>query len=690
MNRQFPLLPLTVIVASLMLHGCGSSDDSPVSVPVPASTTATGTKATLALLETTDLHTNVMSYDYFKLAEDKSLGFERTATLISAARKEFPNNLLLDNGDTIQGTALSDYQALVNPISCDQTLAIYKVMNQFGYEGGGIGNHEFNYGLPYLNQVTGNTFNVDGIADPSQQKACAGPKFPQVLANVYSAKTKQPLFQPYKILTKKVSATTPDGKTVDAEIKVGIIGFTPPTILSWDKRWLDGKVYTVGVKEAAEQFIPEMKAKGADLIVVISHGGLDNGPYSPTMENGSYYLSKVAGVDAMLIGHSHQTFPDAASTVSQFNLPGVDKAAGTVNGVPTVMGNFWGKTLGLIKLELNYDGKSWVVDKSKTVAQARNTQISQNPDKTYNYVDVDPSVAPIIDTEHKATIAYVKTPIGTSDYQMNSYFADVGDPGAIEIVNQAQADYVATYVKANLPQYAGLPVLSVSAPFKSGFANANDYTDVMAGNMAINNAADLYLYPNTIYAVKVAGSDIKNWLEKAATRFNTIDPAKTAPQALISGFPGYNFDMFTSADIHYEIDVTQPVNSRIKNLTYKGVAVNPAKEFIIATNNYRASGGGNFPGIDGSKTIYASPDANRDVLIAYIKNIKAITRAKNGSDRSWSFTKVTTAGPVTFSSAPNKLPLAQAAGLNNISVVASDDGSGKGLAVYGIDLSKVQ
>ena len=679
MNRQFPLLPLALMVTTLMLHGCGSSDDSPVS------TTAVGTKATLALLETTDLHTNVMSYDYFKLAEDKSLGFERTATLISAARKEFPNNLLLDNGDTIQGTALSDYQALVNPISCDQTLAIYKVMNQFGYEGGGIGNHEFNYGLPYLNQVTGNTFNVDGIADPSQQKACAGPKFPQVLANIYSAKTKQPLFQPYKILTKKVSATTPDGKTVDAEIKVGIIGFTPPTILSWDKRWLDGKVYSVGVKEAAEQFIPEMKAKGADLIVVISHGGLDNGPYSPTMENGSYYLSKVAGVDAMLIGHSHQTFPDAASTVSQFNLPGVDKAAGTVNGVPTVMGNFWGKTLGLIKLELNYDGKAWVVDKTKTVTQARNII---NADKTY--VAVDPTVGATIDAEHKATIAYVKTPIGSSDYEMNSYFADVGDPGAIEIVNQAQADYVATYVKANLPQYASLPVLSVSAPFKSGFAGSTDYTDVMAGPVAINNAADLYLYPNTIYAVKVTGSDIKNWLETAAKRFNTIDPTKTAPQNLISSFPGYNFDMFTSADIHYQIDVTQPVNSRIKNLTYKGAAINPAQEFIVATNNYRASGGGNFPGIDGSKTIYASPDANRDVLIAYIKNAKNITRAKNGLDRSWSFTKVTTAGPVTFTSAQNKLALAQAAGLNYISVLQNDDGSGKGLSVYGLDLSKAQ
>jgi 2',3'-cyclic-nucleotide 2'-phosphodiesterase/3'-nucleotidase len=247
---------------------------------------------------------------------------------------------------------------------------------------------------------------------------------------------------------------------------------------------------------------------------------------------------------------------------------------------------------------------------------------------------------------------------------------------------------VADYVAANLPQYSSLPVLSVSAPFKSGFAGGNDFTDVAQGNVAINNAADLYLYPNTVYAVRVQGSDIKNWLETAATRFNQIDPAKTTDQSLVSSFAGYNFDMFSSPDIRYEIDVTQPLGSRIKNLSYKGASIAPAAYFIIATNNYRASGGGSFPGIDGSKTIYASPDANRDVLISYIKAAKSLTLAKNGSDRSWRFTKLATAGRVMFKSAPNKLALATAAGLSNITVVNNDDGGGKNLADYAIDLSK--
>jgi 2',3'-cyclic-nucleotide 2'-phosphodiesterase/3'-nucleotidase len=244
-------------------------------------------------------------------------------------------------------------------------------------------------------------------------------------------------------------------------------------------------------------------------------------------------------------------------------------------------------------------------------------------------------------------------------------------------------------VAANLPQYAKLPVLSVSAAFKSGSAGVADYTDVAAGELALNNAADLYLYPNALYAVKVDGAGLKAWLEKAASRFNTIDPAKAEPQELINtGFAGYNFDTVTSPELSYEIDVTQPPGSRIRNLQRRGAAVASGQEFLVATNNYRASGGGNFPGLDGSRTVVASPDASRDVLIAYVKAAKRLTRAANGAQRSWRFAKVATKGPVVFHSAPGKLELARAAGLENVTQLAADDGQGKGFALYAVDLSR--
>jgi 2',3'-cyclic-nucleotide 2'-phosphodiesterase/3'-nucleotidase len=649
---------------------------------LPALAAERGATATVALLETTDLHSNVVGYDYYKLAPDASLGLDRTATLIAQARSEFANNLLFDNGDTIQGTALADWQALANPLRCDQVLGIYKVMNQLNYDGAGIGNHEFNYGLAYLGQVTGSRFDVAGVA--ARKAGCAGPAFPQVLANVYSVKTKQPLFAPYRIIDRTIAITGADGKPATATIKVGIIGFTPPTILSWDKRNLEGKVYTEGLRETAQKYVPEMRAKGADLVVAISHGGLDDSPYSPTMENGNWYLAQVPGIDAMLLGHSHQTFPDAASTVAQFNLPGVDKARGLVHGVPTVMANLWGKHLGVIGLHLKSDGQRWIVQKEQTTVEARG---AQRADKSF--VAADPAVLETIAAEHAATIAYVKTPVGKTDFRLSSYFSDVGDSSALEVVNQAQTAYAARYVKANLPKLASLPVLSMTAAFKSGYAGPGDYTDVAPGNLALNNAADLYLYPNSLYVVKVSGAELKGWLETAAKRFNTIDPALTTPQELINpGHPSFNFDTVTSKDFAYRIDLTKPVGQRIVTMTWRGQAVDAAQSFLVATNNYRASGGGNFPGLDGSKTVFAAPDNNRDVLIDYVRATKTLTRAANGSVRSWRFAAVKTAGPVVFHSAPGKLALAREAGVDNVTELQADDGQGKGFALYAVDLSQ--
>jgi 2',3'-cyclic-nucleotide 2'-phosphodiesterase/3'-nucleotidase len=635
----------------------------------------------LAVLETTDLHSNVVGYDYFKLAADPSIGLDRTATLIAQARREFANTLLLDNGDTIQGNALGDYQALAHPLACGQALAVFKAMNRLGYAGAGVGNHDFNYGLAYLAQVTGSRFDVAGV---DRKRRCAGPAFPVVLANVYSLKTHKPLFAPYRIIDKRIQAVDARGKPFTASVKVGIIGLTTPGIMGWDKRWLEGKVYTEGVREAAAKYVPEMRAKGAQVVVALAHGGIDGAAYSPAMENAGYWLARVPGIDAMLLGHSHLVFPDAASKAPQFNLPGVDKASGRVFGVPTVMAGLWGKDLGVIALHLRYDGKRWTADSGAATVEVRATQ---QADKSF--VAADPGVMELVAGEHAGTIEYVKSPVGETKFRMSTYFADVGDPSAIEVVNQAQAGYVAKYVAANLPRYAGLPVLSMAAPFKSGAAGPGDYTDVKAGRLALNNAADLYLYPNTLVAVKVDGAGLKAWLEKAANRFNTIDPAKTEPQELVNAaFASFNFDTITSEDVSYEIDVTQPPGQRIHNLLFRGVPVTDGQEFLVATNNYRASGGGGFPGLDGSRTVLASPDTNRDVLIAYVRAAKELTRPANGAQRSWRFTPVKTAGPVVLHAPPGLGGLAREAGLTNVSGIAADDGHGKGFALYAVDLSK--
>ncbi|MRV71560.1 bifunctional 2',3'-cyclic-nucleotide 2'-phosphodiesterase/3'-nucleotidase [Duganella sp. FT92W] len=646
---------LPVSVATLLLGGCAGM---PMQNTVPE-----GARATLALLETSDLHAAVLGYDYYKLAADPTSGLERTATLIAQARAEFPDNLLIDNGDTIQGNALADYQAGAGVLPCTQSLAIHKAMNALRYDAGTVGNHDFDYGLPFLARATG--------------KGCAGAAFPIVLANVYDSASGKPLFKPYILIDKRIMAAGPDGKLVAATVRVGIVGLTTPVVNSWNRKALAGRAVAEGIVETARKVIPRMRADGADIIVAVSHGGLDDAPYAPDMEHGSWHLAQVPGIDAMLTGHAHQVFPNATGTAPQYRLPGVDKVNGTVHGVPTVMAGQWGKQLGVIGLALKREQGRWVVERGRTVAQVRSVTAQTAP---------DPAIAALVRDEHSAAVRYVQAPLGRTDFRMTTYFADLGDASAIQPVNQAQAAYLSAYVQANLPQYAGLPVLSMSAPFKSGMAGPGDYTDVRAGSLALNNAADLYLYPNALHGVKITGAGLKAWLEKAAERFNTIDPAKETEQELINeAFAGYNFDMVTDSDLQYRIDVTQPPGRRIKGLAYRGKPVADDAPFLVATNSYRASGGGNFPGLDGSKTIFASPDASRDVLIGYIRQAHTLTRATHGAARSWRFEPVRTKGAVVLHSAPGMLQAARDAGLGMVREVRADDG--KGYAVYAVDLA---
>lgn len=691
-------LIMLAALAAAGLAGCGSSRPA-----IPE-----GTTVTLALMETTDIHANVMSYNYYALAEDPSLGLERTSTLVQAARAENPNNVLLDDGDVIQGTLLADLQAVARPLACGETMAVHKAMNAMKYDGGGFGNHEFNYGLALLSQITNTDFGIPGVSKPAGN--CGAPAFPLVLSNVTGVASQKSIIQPYALLPRTFAATAPDGARLTVNLNIGIMSFVPPQILEWDQKNLAGKVAVGGALEAAQQYVPELRARGADLVVALSHGGLDTSAYSPKMENPSYHLS-TAGIDALMIGHAHLIFPKGKETgapaldASFAALPAaanVDAINGFVNGVPTVMAQSWGRRLGIIKLTLAYQGGRWAVQPASTTVESRGFKYTDGSTP----VKADPAIAPLVAAEHAATIAYARQPLGVAtEFEMSAYFALAGDVSAIELVNQAQLDYVKRFIAAStdatLAGYKNLPVISCSAPFKAGRNGPSDYTDVAPGASAaapvglqVRNPGDLYLYSNNnLQAVKIKGADLKAWLETAAKQYAQIDPAKSTEQDLVPSYGTiYNYDVFYAENnaLTYQIDVTRPVGSRIVNLRYADHTVADADDFIVATNDYRAGGGGAVPGIDGSKTILKSPDANQSVLANYLMARGAaggkLTLAANGSARSWSFVKVGTAGPVVLRSAPGHLALARSSGIQVITAEGAPDASG--YAKYTVDLSK--
>ena len=216
-------------------------------------------------------------------------------------------------------------------------------------------------------------------------------------------------------------------------------------------------------------------------------------------------------------------------------------------------------------------------------------------------------------------------------------------------------------IAAGDPALRALPVLSAAAPFKSGGRGGPDYyTDVSPGPIAIKDVADLYLYPNTVRAVRITGAQVREWLERSAGVFNRIDPAVTAEQPLIDpSFPAFNFDMMEG--VTYRIDVTQPSRydadgkladpgaHRILDLARDGQPVRDDDVFLVATNNYRAGGGGNFPGADGTTVVLDAPDTNRDVLLRYIVARKVVDPT---ADRNWSLAPLPPGTLVTFLTSP--------------------------------------
>ncbi|EOC1343194.1 bifunctional 2',3'-cyclic-nucleotide 2'-phosphodiesterase/3'-nucleotidase [Cronobacter dublinensis] len=624
----------------------------------------------LRILETTDLHSNMMDFDYYKDAPTEKFGLVRTASLINAARQEAVNSVLVDNGDLIQGSPLGDYMA-AKGLKDGDVHPVYKAMNTLDYAVGNLGNHEFNYGLDYLH------------------KALAGANFPYVNANIIDAKTQKPLFTPY--LIKETQVKDKDGKP--HTLKIGYIGFVPPQIMTWDKANLSGKVTVNDITETARKYVPQMRAEGADLVVVVAHSGLSAEPYKALAENSVYYLSQVPGVDAILFGHAHAVFPGKDFAT----VKGADIAQGTLNGVPAVMPGMWGDHLGIVDLVLNNDDGKWKVTQSK--AEARPVYDAQ---AKKSLAAEDQNLVKVLKADHDATREFVGQPVGKSADPMYSYLALVQDDPTVQVVNNAQKAYVEHFIQGD-PDLAQLPVLSAAAPFKVG-GRKNDpasFVEVEKGQLTLRNAADLYLYPNTLVVVKATGAEVKEWLECSAGQFNQIDVNSATPQPLLNwdGFRTYNFDVIDG--VKYQIDVTQPAKydgecqtvnpkaERITHLTFNGKPIDPNATFLVATNNYRAYGG-KFAGTGDSHIAFASPDENRAVLAAWIgAETKRAGEIHPAADNNWRLAPINSRQKldIRFETSPSDKAAAfiKEKAQYPMKKVGNDD---IGFAVYQLDLSK--
>ncbi|WCN78720.1 bifunctional metallophosphatase/5'-nucleotidase [Micromonospora sp. LH3U1] len=525
----------------------------------------------LTLLGTSDTHGNVYNWDYYRDAEyddskQNDIGVAKLATLINQIRRERRGKatLVLDAGDTIQGTPLATYYAKQEPITATgEKHPMARAMNIIDYDAVTLGNHEFNYGLPLLDLWI-------------RQLG-----FPALAANAVNARTGKPAFLPYVIKKVSLGFAAPT-------LRVGILGLTNPGVAIWDKGNVEGKLRFDDMVATAAKWVPIMRARGADLVLISAHGG-DSGTssYGPELPNENpvaLIAQQVPGIDAILFGHAHnevvERFVTNERTGAQVLLSEPSK---------------WGQRLTRMDFTLARERGRWTITKKAATMLNTNTVVE------------DPKVLAAVRAQHQKTVAYVNQVVAKSTVELSAAESRYKDTPILDFINHVQTEVVGAALVGTA--YADLPVLSIAAPFSR--------TAVFpAGDVKIRDVAGLYVYDNTLEAVVLSGAEVRAYLEYSAKYFRTLAPGATVDPEQINdpAVPDYNYDVFSGLD--YDIDISKPVGQRITRLVLTGTDTPVADnaQFVVAVNNYRRSGGGNFPGIVKTQ-VYNAQQEIRQLLI---------------------------------------------------------------------------
>lgn len=569
----------------------------------------------LRLMATTDLHGHVRGFDYFRDRPDPSVGLARVATLIGKARAEVALNLLFDNGDFLQGTPLSDDAARRRSGPPHPIIAAFNALN---YDAVAIGNHEFNFGLPALS------------------RALAKLGCPALSANLESARKGVSMpFLPSTLIRRDVSF---NGREA-IPLTVGVLGLTPPQIMRWDRESLDGRLIANPVMRIAELEAANLRKAGADVVVALAHTGLAS--HSPDVtENAGEKLRASGLFDALFLGHTHRLVI----------LPG---AAGVA--IPTVMAGFWGSHLGLIDLTLVREANRWLIGDSHASALPVSTRTGE---MVTPVVEEDPAIVAGVERAHRATREAMRSPWARLTYTISSREVLLGEVSALDLIHQAQRRAAERLVEGTA--FAGIPILSAAAAFKAGGQGGpSNFVHWRPGELTLRNLADLYSFPNRLTLLVLTGAEIKDWLEMSAGVFAQLKADAAIQPLQDNTIPPYQFDVIDG--LAWRVDLAKPRRfdrmgrregegpGRIRDIRLARVPIAPDARFVLATNSFRADGGGNFPVPIGAPRIDA-PDYVRDLVEAMFQDRTIRKPPRAGG---WTFERVAGANSVAFDGHPS-------------------------------------
>ncbi|HSK19006.1 MAG TPA: 5'-nucleotidase C-terminal domain-containing protein [Longimicrobiales bacterium] len=499
---------------------------------------------TLVLMGTTDVHGRLVNHDYYT-GRETDHGLALLKPLIDSVRAVHAGRtMLFDSGDLLQGNPLGMVYARIHG---DQPNPIIRAMNLLDYDAAAIGNHEYNYGLEHL------------------RRALDLAEFPFVSANTFRAGTRQHAFTPYVLLP----VATPAGDT----LHVGVTGNTPPGVHVWDRDNVSGILDFREIVGSVRSAVTEMRARGADIVVVLSHGGLEGTSYDTVTtglppENAAAELARqVPEIDVIFLGHTHRELADTV-----------------INGVMLTQAKNWASSLAVATLLARRNASGdWSVE------QKRGAIVRPKPGV------VDRAFIDSLRWEHERTVAHVNARIGAASERMGAREARVRDTPIIDFVNEVQR------------RAAGAD-LSSTAAFQIDAA-------LPAGDISVADVAALYPYDNTLKAIRISGAQLRAYIEKAAEYYRGYP----ADGGTVTNFdvPGYNFDIVAGVD--YTLDLSRPVGERVTSLTRDGAPVRDDHSFTLALNNYRQSGGGGYDMIAGAEVVYDRQEDIRELLIAEVR-----------------------------------------------------------------------
>ena len=518
----------------------------------------------IRLLATSDVHMNLSGFSETTGLPTPQSGLARLARVIEKARKEAVGAvLLIDNGDLLQGTPMAQTALDTSDVTENPIVLMTQAL---GFDAFGLGNHDFDFGQTYLEQL---------IA------ALPGPTLSANTHGVAGVKR--------RVI---IDCEGVDQAGAPFTLRVGLTSALPEQTGQWTAFLLSGSAEFTEPVAAVKAQVSALKAEGADIVVVAAHGGLDAVPEPSGSENFAHAIRKMPGVDAVIAGHPHQRVP----------LPG-----SVALGEACVMPGYGADHLGCIDLHLERHAKGWCVTSKEASLLA------------IDGAEPVPELTALLAPARAATSQRLAQQITTSNVTMHSFFSMVKPCPGMGLLADAM---ISGLDRMELPcEWQDLPKLAAVAPALSGGrAGPDQYVNIPAGPVTYLAIESLFPFEDVLCAKRLSGRDLREWLERSVAIYADLTgPHDTPPFLLQFDMPGFCFDMI--AGLSVQIDPTRPARydavgncisplaQRIVDVRWQGAPLRDDDLFVLAMSSFRFDGGGRFPDVGTSlpKRVHGPP-----------------------------------------------------------------------------------